>query len=83
MTAYTNIENPAYTFGTHASGINDGEQIVGYGGLFNQGFLYSSGAYTPISLSGIGTKAHGINDASQIVGDYDGGFRRGARPSCR
>jgi uncharacterized membrane protein len=53
-----------------ASGINDQGQIVG--SLTSQGaFLYSGGAFYPISVPGsTSTAATGINDAGEIVGFY-------------
>ncbi len=63
------------TNGTHAWGINNAGQIVGYyydSSNAEHGFLYNGGAYTTLNgpLGAGGTQAYGINDAGQIVGDY-------------
>ena len=56
---------------THAHGINNAGQIVGFfadsSGV--HGFLDTNGAFTPIDVPGTFiTQAYGINDAGQIVG---------------
>ena len=57
-----------------ANGINDAGQIVGSYDNYQQGFLYSGGTYTTLSVPGSTlitstiTFAYGINDAGQVVG---------------
>ncbi|MGP0105015.1 cadherin-like domain-containing protein [Rhodoblastus sp.] len=80
---FTTIDDPAATSGTQALGINNAGQIVGVsqvsgnGQIVVRGFLYSDGAYTPISdpyTGGPVSYAQGINDGGQIVGYYFDGF---------
>jgi probable HAF family extracellular repeat protein len=76
---FTTIDFPG-ALETWASGINDSGQIVGTAfvptgmGVRIEGFLYSSGSFTPISpvplTSNSQSQAAGINDSGQIVGDY-------------
>ena len=66
--------------GTQAFGINDADQIVGsYPQYINkgrgvtEGFLFSKGTYSSISVTGAATWASGINNSGLIVGYYQPG----------
>jgi uncharacterized membrane protein len=68
------------TNGTQAFGINDADQIVGSypqyvnkGRGVTQGFLFSGGAYSRISVAGAVTWASGISNSGLIVGYYQTG----------
>lgn len=54
--------------------INNHGQVVGYftdAGNVNHGFLYDSGAFTPIDYpGGVGTVANGINNLGEIAGSF-------------
>jgi probable HAF family extracellular repeat protein len=64
--------------GEDALGINNAGQVVGGSCTSSscQGFLYSGGSYTNLSVPGsVNTFAFGINNVGQIVGQYDAGLR--------
>jgi hypothetical protein len=59
----------------HATGINDGEQVVGQTMVGPHGFLKDGTTFNFIDYPGAtGTLAFGINDTGQIVGEYGIGF---------
>src|SRR5262249_35052599 len=58
---------------TVATGIDTVGRVVGYfaDGEGTHGFIWSGGAFTPISFPGAAwTAAYGVNTAGQVVGSY-------------
>jgi probable HAF family extracellular repeat protein len=64
---------------THASGITNTGQVVGWTENYTNnvmtGFLATYGSFTPITVPGAyGTAPNGINDNNQVVGNYQSVF---------
>ena len=81
---YTVLDDPLasspglHANGTHAYGINDSGQVVGWydaaSDLSTNGFLYSGGTFTTLDdPAGNNTEIFGINNAGSIVGNFSGG----------
>src|SRR5262249_39287255 len=77
MSVYTfnTFDDPSASTGTtHAIGLNDTDQIVGYyhDATGRHGYLLSGGTYTTLDdpLATSQTQALAINNSGQIVGDY-------------
>ena len=84
---YATLDDPASTSGTgtHAFGVNDVGQVVGFyttSGITSgdHGFIYSNGTYVTLDdpFASAGTHAESINALGQVVGEYyTGGINGG------
>src|SRR5262249_25431086 len=72
---FNNFDDPSGIGTTHAIGVNDAGQIVGwYENAGTHGFVLSGGVYTPLDDSSVGTAATvplGIHSSGQIVVWFD------------